>query len=150
MLTITRKLEFDAGHRIPNHNSQCRNMHGHRYALHVTLVGKVVDREGDTEEGMILDFSEVKALADQHLVSLWDHAFLVYEKDEAVRQFLESMPDHKTIVLDRVPTVENLAQIAFDTLKDVYRDRYGTGLALHKITLYETPNCWAEVTATAG
>ncbi|MGE8201586.1 MAG: 6-carboxytetrahydropterin synthase QueD, partial [Variovorax sp.] len=24
MLTITRKLEFDAGHRIPDHRSQCR------------------------------------------------------------------------------------------------------------------------------
>ena len=24
MLTITRKMEFDAGHRIPDHNSQCR------------------------------------------------------------------------------------------------------------------------------
>lgn len=147
MLTITRKLEFDAGHRIPNHHSQCRNLHGHRYSLHITLVGKVVEREGDAEEGMILDFSEVKALAEVHLVSQWDHAFLVYEKDTAVRAFLESMPDHKTVVIDRVPTVENLAQIAFDTLKGVYLDCYGNGLALQKITLYETPNCWAEVTA---
>ena len=37
MLTITRKLEFDAGHRIPDHNSQCRNLHGHRYTLLITL-----------------------------------------------------------------------------------------------------------------
>jgi 6-pyruvoyltetrahydropterin/6-carboxytetrahydropterin synthase len=148
MLTITRKLEFDAGHRIPNHTSQCRNLHGHRYALHITLAGKVVEREGESENGMILDFSEVKSLANQHLVALWDHAFLVYEKDVAVRQFLESIPDHKTVVLDKVPTVENLAQIAFDTLKDVYRDCYGNGLTLHSIRLYETPNCWAEVTAS--
>lgn len=147
MLTITRKLEFDAGHRIPNHHSQCRNLHGHRYSLHITLAGRVIEREGDAEEGMILDFSEVKALAEAHLVSQWDHAFLVYEKDTAVRAFLESMPDHKTVVIDRVPTVENLAQIAFDTLKGVYLDRFGNGLALQKITLYETPNCWAEVTA---
>ncbi|MEO8600290.1 MAG: 6-carboxytetrahydropterin synthase QueD, partial [bacterium] len=37
------------------------------------------------------------------------------------------------------------ASAAFDILKNVYRDRYGTGLSLSKITLYETPNCWAEV-----
>ena len=37
-MRITRRLEFDAGHRIPNHQSQCRHLHGHRYALEVTLV----------------------------------------------------------------------------------------------------------------
>ena len=39
MLTITKRLEFDAGHRIPQHKSQCRNLHGHRYALEITLEG---------------------------------------------------------------------------------------------------------------
>ena len=38
---ITRRLEFDAGHRIPNHASQCRHLHGHRYAIEVTLSGEV-------------------------------------------------------------------------------------------------------------
>lgn len=145
MLTITRKLEFDAGHRIPDHNSQCRNLHGHRYAMHITLTGAVVNQDGQSDNGMIMDFSDVKDIASKHLVDLWDHAFLVYDKDVAVRQFLDSLPDHKTVVLDRVPTVENLAQIAFDTLKGVFRNE--TGLTLTKITLFETPNCWAEVTA---
>jgi len=143
MLTITRKLEFDAGHRIPDHNSQCRNLHGHRYALHITLTGAVVEQDGQSDNGMIMDFSDIKALANRHLVDLWDHAFLVYEKDAAVRQFLDSMPDHKTVVLDRVPTVENLAQIAFDILKGIFQSQ--TGLTLVKVALYETPNCWAEV-----
>lgn len=144
MLTVTRKLEFDAGHRIPDHHSQCRNLHGHRYALHVTLTGALVEQAGRTDTGMVMDFSEIKTLTNEHLVDKWDHAFLVYENDLPVRQFLESLPEHKTVVLDRVPTVENLAQIAFDTLKIVF-ERY-TRLRLLKITLYETPNCWAEVT----
>ena len=144
MLTITRKLEFDAGHRIPDHNSQCRNLHGHRYALHITLTGVVVEQDGRSDKGMIMDFSDIKALANRHLVDLWDHAFLVYEQDTVVRQFLDAMPDHKTVVLDRVPTVENLAQIAFDTLQGVFRSE--AGLRLVKVTLYETPNCWADVT----
>ena len=145
MLTITRKLEFDAGHRIPDHKSQCRNLHGHRYTLEITLAGEVIDQDGQSDNGMIMDFSDIKALAKEHLVDVWDHAFLVYEKDAAVKQFLESLPDHKTVVLNRIPTVENLARIAFDILKQVYRDRYGTGLTLNKIKLYETPNCWAEI-----
>ena len=147
MLTITRKLEFDAGHRIPDHHSQCRNLHGHRYVLHITLEGDPLVKEGDSGNGMILDFSEVKKLAEAHLVSRWDHAFLVYEKDRPVREFLDSLSGHKTVVLDRVPTVENMTQVAFDILKEVYEGFYGKALVLKSVRIYETPNCWAEVTA---
>ena len=147
MITITRKLEFDAGHRIPDHKSQCRNLHGHRYTLEITLVGQVIEEEGSSDNGMIMDFSDVKALAKAYLVDVWDHAFLVYAKDNAVRSFLSTIPDHKTVVIDKIPTVENLASTAFDTLRTVYQDRYGTGLRLQKLVLHETPNCWAEITA---
>ena len=147
MLTITRKLEFDAGHRIPDHKSQCRNLHGHRYTLEITLVGDVIEQEGNSDNGMIMDFSDVKALAKQHLVDVWDHAFLVYVNDAPVRDFLASIPNHKTVVIDRIPTVENLARTAFDLLKAAYVDHYGTGLKLQKLVLHETPNCWAEISA---
>jgi 6-pyruvoyltetrahydropterin/6-carboxytetrahydropterin synthase len=144
MITITRKIEFDAGHRIPDHNSQCRNLHGHRYTMLITLIGEVVKQDGVSDNGMIMDFSDVKELAYTHLVSAWDHAFLVYEKDTVIVEFLKTLPGHKTVAVDRVPTVENLVQLAFDTLKQVYHNRYGRALALQKIVLYETPNCWAE------
>ena len=149
MLTITRKLEFDAGHRIPNHRSECRNIHGHRYVMHITLLGEVQKKKGASSEGMLMDFSDVKRLAETHLISHWDHAFLVYKQDTAVRQFLDSLPGHKTVVLDRIPTVENLAQIAFDTLKDVYETHYEAALILQSIKLYETPNTWAEVRSSS-
>mgnify|MGYP004722806453 CR=1 FL=1 len=112
MLTITRKLEFDAGHRIPDHKSQCRNMHGHRYVLELTLVGDVIQEDGRSDNGMVMDFSDVKTLAKQYLIDIWDHAFLVYEHDDIVRQFLESMPNHKTVAVPLIPTVENLAHTA--------------------------------------
>lgn len=147
MITITRKLEFDAGHRIPDHRSQCRNLHGHRYVLEITLAGEVSRESGASDNGMVMDFADVKALANEHLVSVWDHAFLVYEGDTAVRAFLETMPDHKTVVFDRVPTVENLAAAAFDKLSGVFDTHYGHDLRLVRLRLYETPNCWSEVTA---
>jgi 6-pyruvoyltetrahydropterin/6-carboxytetrahydropterin synthase len=145
MITITRKIEFDAGHRIPDHKSQCRNLHGHRYVLEITLVGQVIEQEGSSDNGMIMDFSDVKAIAHQHLVDVWDHAFLVCAKDTPVRDFLNSLPNHKTVVIDRIPTVENLARTAFEILKAAFIDRYGTGLRLQKLVLHETPNCWAEI-----
>ena len=145
MQTITRKLEFDAGHRIPDHRSQCRNLHGHRYVLEITLQGELVETEGAPDRGMVMDFADVKALAMEHLVNKWDHAFIVYARDEVVRSFLEKMADHKTVVLERIPTVENLAAEAFRILSEVYNDHYGVDLKLKRVRLYETPNCWADV-----
>ncbi|MDP2804397.1 MAG: 6-carboxytetrahydropterin synthase, partial [Gallionellaceae bacterium] len=56
-MQITRRLEFDAGHRIPNHNSQCKHLHGHRYAIEITLSGNIIATEGISEQGMVMDFS---------------------------------------------------------------------------------------------
>ncbi len=143
-MQITRRLEFDAGHRIPDHQSQCRHLHGHRYALEITLAGEVIEAAGQPHNGMVMDFSEVKAIAMRHLVETWDHAFLVYRGDTAITDFLASLPDHKTVVLDSVPTAENLARIAFERLAPLYRDTYSNHLHLEQVRLYETPNCWAD------
>lgn len=143
-MRITRRLEFDAGHRIPGHRSQCRHLHGHRYAIEITLSGEVVAAEGAPEQGMVMDFSEVKIIARETLVDAWDHAFLVYRGDVAVRDFLDSLPDHKTVVLDAPPTAENLSLEAFRRLDAAYRDRLGNRLRLERVRVYETPNCWAD------
>ena len=145
MLKITRKLEFDAGHRIPDHRSQCRNLHGHRYVIEITLEGDLVEAVGAPDRGMVMDFADVKSLAMEHLVGQWDHAFIVYEGDQQVRDFLASMPGHKTVVLDCIPTVENLAVVAFRILSEVYDAHYGVNLRLKHLRLYETPNCWADI-----
>ncbi len=143
-MLITRRLEFDAGHRIPDHKSQCRHLHGHRYAIEITLSGDIIQKDGDAANGMVMDFSQVKTLAQEHLVNEWDHAFLAYRGDSLVVEFLASLPGHKTVILDRVPTAENLAQIAFERLDRAYRDTYGNHLLLQQVRLYETPNCWAD------
>lgn len=143
-MLITRRLEFDAGHRIPNHNSQCRHLHGHRYAIEITLSGQVVSAEGVSEQGMVMDFSDVKTVANETLVRHWDHAFLVYRGDSAVVAFLATLPGHKTVVLDVVPTAENLAAEAFRMLDAAYVDTYGNQLRLERVRIYETPNNWAD------
>ena len=143
-MLITRRLEFDAGHRIPNHASQCRHLHGHRYAIEITLSGEIIRTEGAADEGMVMDFSELKTIANAVLVSQWDHAFLVYRGDRAVMEFLAALPDHKTVVLPVVPTVENLAAEAFRILDAAYRDTWGNQLRLQRVRLYETPNNWVD------
>lgn len=144
MISVTRRLEFDAGHRIPDHRSQCRNLHGHRYVLEITLTGDIVQAPGESDNGMLMDFADIKRIAKAHIVDVWDHAFLVYEGDTTVRGFLDSMPGHKTVVLDRIPTAENVAAIIFEILAPHYHGHYGADLRLTRVRLYETPNCWAD------
>jgi 6-pyruvoyltetrahydropterin/6-carboxytetrahydropterin synthase len=143
-MLITRRLEFDAGHRIPSHHSKCRHLHGHRYTIEVTLSGNIITDAGAAEQGMVMDYSEVKRIANVALVDLWDHAFLVYRQDVEVLQFLQSLDDHKTVVLDTPPTAENLALTAFRILDVAYQDTYGNHLRLEQVRLFETPNCWAD------
>lgn len=145
-MLITRRLEFDAGHRIPSHRSQCRHLHGHRYAIEITLSGDIITDAGVAGQGMVMDYSEVKRIANRSLVDKWDHAFLAYSEDVALLQFLQSLEDHKTVVLDVPPTAENLALIAFRILDAAYQDSYGNHLRLERVRLFETPNCWADAT----
>lgn len=143
-MQITTRLEFDAGHRIPSHKSQCKNLHGHRYAIEITLSGDIIRLEDTSENGMVMDFSDVKAIAKSSVVDLWDHAFLVYQHDHEILNFLNSLPNHKTVVFPTVPTAENMAAEAFRILKNEYQDTYGNHLKLEKVRLYETPNNWAD------
>ena len=146
-MLITRRLEFDSGHRIPNHKSQCRHLHGHRYAIEVTLSGKIIETEGASDQGMVMDYSDVKDIAKRKLVDLWDHAFLAYQNDHDLLDFLNSIPGHKTVVLDKPPTAENLALIAFSMLDAAYAEK---GLVLERVRLFETPNNWADAMRTSS
>jgi len=88
-------------------------LHGHRYVIEISLSGEIIDTEGAAMQGMVMDFSEVKNIANTVLVSRWDHAFLVYQGDREVVDFLATLAGHKTVVLPVVPTAENLANEAF-------------------------------------
>jgi len=145
-MLITRRLEFDAGHRIPDHRSLCRHLHGHRYAIEITVSGDVTRQDGNPRNGMVLDFSEIKSLLRVTIVDVWDHAFLVYRGDTQLREFLDSMPDHRTVVLDVVPTAENLAAEAFRQLAPGIANLCDKTLTLEQVRIYETPNCWADAT----
>lgn len=145
-MKITKRIEFDAGHRIPSHNSKCRNAHGHRYALEVTLVGDVKPVRGKTDDGMVLDFGDIKKIILETISDPWDHAFLVYEGDTKMLGALKLLgKNHKTVVLDDVPTVENLVIEAGNLLVGGFRKKYHNDiLRVFSIRLYETPNSWAD------
>jgi 6-pyruvoyltetrahydropterin/6-carboxytetrahydropterin synthase len=121
-----------------------RHIHGHRYAIEVTLSGDVIAEQGAPEEGMVMDFSAVKAILQDCIVSRWDHAFLVYSVDRVVVDFLATPPGHKTVgwIACRPPRTSPGRLSRF--LRGAYRDQYANHLRLERVRLYETPNCRAD------
>ena len=141
---IRRWVETDTGHRVPNHKSKCRHMHGHRYRWEAELDGDVVTQGGASEEGMLMDFSDVSAILNKHIHDVVDHAFIVYEGDQEALASLSHMGDeHRTLIVPFIPTAENLARWAFEQVDSHISSSYGNSLRLHAFHVRETPKSWA-------
>ena len=129
---IRRWVETDTGHRVPNHKSKCRHMHGHRYRWEAELEGDVVTLGGVSEEGMLMDFSDVSAILNEYIHDVVDHAFIVYERDKEALVALSHMGDeHRTLIVPFIPTAENLAKWAFEKVEPHISSTYGNSLKLH-------------------
>jgi len=141
---IRRWVETDTGHRVPNHKSKCRHMHGHRYRWEAELEGDVVTLGGVSEEGMLMDFSDVSAILTEYIHDVVDHAFIVYEEDKDALVALSHMGDqHRTLIVPFIPTAENLAKWAFEQVEPHISSSYGNKLKLHAFHVRETPKSWA-------
>jgi 6-pyruvoyltetrahydropterin/6-carboxytetrahydropterin synthase len=143
-MDITTRLEFDAGHRIPNHKSNCKNLHGHRYAIEVTVTGPIHEDSESSDFGMVIDFSDVKQIIKDLVVERWDHAFIVYKDDKEIVNFLNTLPNHKTVMFPVVPTAEHMASEAYQILSAEFNKRFNHQLKIKQIRIYETPNSWAD------
>src|SRR5690349_5475 len=134
MLEITKIIEWDMGHRVPNHKNKCRNPHGHRYRLEVTIRGALNNEKGSSSEGMIYDFGDIKSLLVSHVHDVLDHNFVIYEGDDILRQFFESQKESFAYILvPFIPTAENMVQWCYDQL----RPALPKGLAVARCRLYE-------------
>lgn len=142
--TIRRWIETDTGHRVPNHKSKCKHIHGHRYRWEVEIEGDVVTERGVSEEGMLIDFSDISQILTKYIHDVVDHAFIVYEGDKEVKSALSLLGDgHRTVVVSFIPTAENLAKWAFEQIEDKITSSYGNRLRLVAMHVRETPKSWA-------
>ena len=141
---IRRYVETDTGHRVPNHKSKCRHFHGHRYRFEAEIEGDIVETSGVSEEGMLMDFSDVSKILTVHIHDVVDHAFVVYEGDEEAINLLSGLPpEHRTVIVPFIPTAENLAKWAFEQVQPHIRTAYGNALRLVAMHVRETPKSWA-------
>ena len=133
---ITRKLEFDAGHRVMGHEGKCASVHGHRYVVEVTVEAEQLD-----EIGRVVDFSVIKELVGGWVDAHWDHGYIA-RTDDPIVPALKAEDSKLFLMPDGMnPTAENMVEIVV-TIASAFLE--GHGLSVVKVRLYETPNCWAE------
>jgi len=70
VMFLCRKFKFDAAHNLVNYNGKCEKLHGHTYHLSVVLKGSL------NSEGMVYDFTEVKRIVNELVLSKLDHAYI--------------------------------------------------------------------------
>jgi len=131
------------GHRVLNHRSVCKGLHGHRYKAEICVEGDLVEKKDASEEGMVIDFADIKKTAQKFIQEELDHAFMVWEKDIELLEFFKNSKGHKPVIVSFTPTAENVAAYIFNELKDKFTDVFKTGLHLQSVKLWETPSSYA-------
>ncbi len=135
--TCTRRIEFDAAHRVQGHEGKCKNLHGHRYAIEATFAATELD-----DLGRVVDFGVIKERLGNWIDTNWDHTTILYANDENLGRAIHAQTHQTIYYLPTNPTAENMAQYL---LHKVCPQLFA-GLPIHcqTIRLYETPNCYAE------
>ena len=142
-MKIGKIIQWDMGHRVLNHRSVCKGLHGHRYKAEICVEGELVLESGASEEGMVIDFADIKKIALQFIQEKLDHAFMVWDKDEELLAFFQKSKGHKPVIVPFTPTAENVAAYIFQQLQDKFTDVFKTGLRLQSVKLWETPSSYA-------
>jgi 6-pyruvoyltetrahydropterin/6-carboxytetrahydropterin synthase len=160
-MLITKEIEFDAGHRVPNHQSKCRTLHGHRYRVEVGVDDKLIVTPGDSAEGMVIDFGDLKAIMTQQIDNPFDHATLLFKFDSLTFALLDNVDieagefdkiDDSNYVLVKareefgflkpvvicgfIPTAENIAKCIYQEMKIALEK---VGINIDYVRVWETP-----------
>lgn len=159
---ICRRIEIDAGHRIPDHASKCKNLHGHRYEIWATCEGKLFE-EGE-QKGMVLDFGFLKNEMVKEIDRWCDHGLILSWTDPYTKRLLSgdeyemceswmkrdqcaginSKDWGKLYFIGAVPTAENLAYHWYGKLKPRVLERTYGKATLVNVRVFETPNCYSD------
>ena len=132
MITITRLLEADVGHRLLNHEGKCAHAHGHRYRWHIECCAPALD-----SVGRVIDFSVVKALVGTWIDDHLDHAFVAQTGDPILEWLRENGQRHHEVQFP--PTAENLAAyVAMQAMRLLPEH-----IKVVSVICWETPNCFA-------
>ena len=141
---ITRKGSFDSMHRVMNECQKCFNIHGHTYLYELTF-----EFEQMESIGYAVDFKEIKRVACQWIDDMLDHGAILNAKDDVMIDACKQLSSKIWLMSLNGeyhycnPTAENISKEIFIAIDTIFKLHYPQ-LILHKVKLYETPNCYTE------
>ncbi len=138
---VTREFTFEASHHLPGHKGKCRRPHGHSYRLQVSLRGPIKVAPGESDDGMVMDFDDLKRIVSTSIID---------ELSDSVPRGCNARPiekggmDHNDLnALTGIrTTAENLVHWIWDALamSGVPEEM------LYRIRLWETDKGYVEIT----
>ncbi len=137
-MKVAKKFHWEAAHRLPWHEGDCKNLHGHSYRM-------IVELEGEPDErGMLMDFKILKRIL-MPLIDQWDHATMIAESDAQLLDLIRQT-GWKHVVLPADTTSENLCRFVSDYLIA----EAGDELKKHRVKavrtrIFETETSYAEL-----
>ncbi|MGN0155082.1 MAG: 6-carboxytetrahydropterin synthase QueD [Lachnospiraceae bacterium] len=132
MYTLQTSACFDSAHFLKGYEGKCKNIHGHRWTVEVTVADNELKPEGQIR-GMVVDFKTLKEDLNQ-LADELDHSLVIEEgslKEKTKQALLEE--EFRIVEVAFRPTAENLAEYFYDAMEEK-----GYQVVLTKV--YETPN----------
>ena len=112
MTTVTKTVKFDAAHVLSDHAGLCRNLHGHTYRVDVSVAQ-------ETDGDMVVDFKELKKIANEVICDRFDHAFIYNTKSAGESEIAAVVEKNglRTVAIPFRSTCENLAKMFYNELK---------------------------------
>ena len=140
-IRLTKQFTFETGHALYGYDGKCKNLHGHSYQLHVTVIGKPIMDSTHEKNGMVIDFGDLKKIVEEHIVDIFDHA-MVFNKNTPHKELADVLEaqGHNIILVDYQPTSEMMAIDFAETIKS----HIPKHIKLHSLRLYETATSYAE------
>jgi 6-pyruvoyltetrahydropterin/6-carboxytetrahydropterin synthase len=140
-IRITKMFSFETGHALYGYDGKCRNVHGHSYKLSVTVLGSPITDTSKVKLGMVIDFSDLKAIVKEEIVDLFDHA-TIFNKNTPHFELAQRLKaeGHHIILADYQPTSENMV---LDFAKKIQK-RLPESIQLYSLKLQETDSSFAE------
>lgn len=114
MITVTKTVKFDAAHVLTNHQGLCKNLHGHTYRVDIS-----VTQNADDESDMVIDFKDLKNIANEVICKRFDHAFVYNTESEGEREIAAVVKKHgmRAAAIPFRSTAENFARLFYRELK---------------------------------
>lgn len=141
-MLITKEIEIDMAHRVPNHKSKCKNLHGHRYKIEIGVDDKIITEPGSSSEGMVIDYSDLKDTMIRLIENPYDHNSM-FHKDDPICPLVEKIAETQTkypCFVNFIPTAENLAKHWYEIMKEGLQQ---VNINIKHVKVWETPTSTA-------